>query len=223
MSPSDSPLRLFKRAYSPGELIADGVVHAVAIVAGIIAFAVLFVKVAWLGDVDDALAMAVYAAGFFLLFGFSCAYNMAPPSPAKWILRRLDHSAIYMMIAGTYTALLSQMHDRVWAWTLCGIVWAGALAGAALKLLMPGRLERVSIALYLLLGWIGIVAIKPLLAALPGQAFVLVLIGGLFYSVGVLFHCWRRLKFQNAIWHSFVIIAAGCHYAGIVQTVGGLA
>jgi hemolysin III len=213
----DSHLRLFKRPYSHGELIADGVVHAVAIVAGIIAFAVLFVKVALHGDVDDGLAMAVYAAGFFLLFGFSCAYNMAPPSPVKWILRRFDHSAIYLMISGTYTALMSQMHDHFWAWTLCSIVWAGSLAGVALKLFMPGRFDRVSIAIYLLLGWIAVIAIKPLVAALPAQALILVLIGGMFYSVGVLFHCWHRLKFQNAIWHLFVIIAAGCHYAGIVQ------
>ena len=96
------------RAYSNGEKIADAVVHAVAIVAGVIGFSVLFQKIALRGALGDGLAMAVYAAGFFLLFGFSCAYNLTPPSDAKAILRRFDHASIYLMIGGTYTALLSQ-------------------------------------------------------------------------------------------------------------------
>ena len=104
------------RDYSHGELIADGFVHAAAIVAGVIAFSVLFQKVAMRGAYGDGLAMAVYAAGFFLLFGFSCAYNMAPPSPAKAILRRFDHASIYLMIGGTYTALLSQAPPRSRWW-----------------------------------------------------------------------------------------------------------
>src|SRR5271166_7188355 len=96
------------RPYSHGELIADAAVHAAAIVAGVIGFSVLFEKIAAHGAFGDAVAMTIYAAGFFLLFGFSCAYNMAPESPAKSLLRRCDHAAIYLMIAGTYTALLSQ-------------------------------------------------------------------------------------------------------------------
>lgn len=220
MSLSDSHRRIFKRPYTRGELIADGFVHTIAIVAGIIAFTVLLMKAALHGGIGERLAIAVYTAGFFLLFGFSFAYNMTPPSPAKWVLRRFDHSSIYLMISGTYTALMSQMHDHIWAWILSGAVWAGSLAGVALKLFTPGRFDRVSIAIYLFLGWIAIVAIKPLLAGLPAQTTILVLIGGLFYSVGVLFYCWHSLKFQNAIWHLFVTIGAGCQYAGIVQAVG---
>jgi len=212
--------RLFKRPYSPAELIADGFVHAVAIVGGLIAFAVLFVRVVSQGGVADALAMAVYAAGFFLLFGFSCAYNMTPPSHAKWLLRRLDHASIYLMISGTYTALLSQLPDRRLAWTLAAVVWTVALGGVALKLLLPGRLDRAAIFIYLALGWVAIVAVKQLNAALPPQTLILILVGGLFYSVGVLFYRWENLKFQNAIWHAFVTVAAGFQYAGIVLAFG---
>jgi hemolysin III len=207
--------RLAKRPYSVGELVADGFVHAAAIVAGLIAFAVLFVRIAQTGDASGGVAMAIYAAGFFLLFGFSCAYNMTPPSPLKWMLRRFDHAAIYLMIAGTYTALLAHLPNHAIAWTLAGIVWVGALFGIGLKLFWPGRFDRASVVFYLALGWVAIFALRPLIATLPGATMLLLCIGGLLYSIGVIFYRWHSLKFQNAIWHGFVLAAAGCHYAGI--------
>ena len=131
--------------------------------------------------------MAVYAVGFFLMFGFSFAYNMAPASPVKWFLRRCDHSAIYLMIAGTYTALLSQIPDSLWAIALAVFVWSGALVGVTLNLLLPGRFDRVAVGVYLALGWSAIVAIRPLVAALPALTLTLVVVGGVIYSVGVAF------------------------------------
>ena len=220
MSLPENHPRLLKRPFTQGELIADGVVHIAALVAGVIAFAVLFNRVVAYGAPSDGIAIAIYAAGFFLMFGFSCAYNMTPPSPLKWLLRRFDHSAIYIMIAGTYTALLSQLDDRFWAWTLIAVVWIGALGGSAVKLIFPGRYDRLAIALYLLLGWTVVVAIKPVFSSLPTPTLVLVVVGGLLYTVGVFFYKWHSLKFQNAIWHGFVAVAAGCHYAGIAYVVG---
>jgi hemolysin III len=219
MSLPDEHPRLAKRAYTHGELIADGFIHAVAIVGGIIAFSTLFVLVAMRGAVSSALALAIYAAGFFLLFGFSLAYNMTPPSPLKWMLRKFDHSSIYLMIAGTYTALLTQMHDTTWAWALSAIVWGGSLSGIALKLLLPGRFDRVSLLIYLMLGWVALVAIKPLSVSLPSLTIVLVIAGGVMYSGGVIFYRWNSLKFQNALWHACVVIAAGCHFAGIAHAM----
>ena len=145
---------------------------------------------------------------------------MTPPSNLKWLLRRFDHASIYLMIAGTYTALLSQLPDAALAWTLAGFVWAVALGGAALKILLPGKFDRASIVVYLALGWTGVFAAQPLVETLPVQTLVLTLVGGLFYSIGVLFYRWHSLKFQNAIWHSFVAIAAGCQYAGIAAALG---
>jgi hemolysin III len=220
MSLPENHPRLLKRPYSQGELLADGFVHAAAIIAGAIAFSVLFVRIALYGEVSDGLAMAIYAASFFLLFGFSCAYNMTPPSPLKWLLRRFDHSSIYLMIAGTYTAAFSQMSDRAWAWTLIGVVWAVSLLGIGLKLFLPGRLDRASVVLYLALGWIAVIAAKPLVASLPTPTLILMAAGGLLYSLGVVFYKWHSLKFQNAIWHTFVATAAGLHYAGIAWAVG---
>jgi hemolysin III len=208
------------RGYSRGELIADAAVHAAAIVAGVIGFSVLFQKVATRGAFGDGVAMTIYAAGFFLLFGFSCAYNMAPQSPAKTLLRRFDLASIYLMIAGTYTALLSQAPISLWAAGLVMLVWTGALAGATLRLFWPGRFERFGVAAYLALGWSAALAIKPLLSALPVETLALVIAGGALYSIGVVFHLWHSLKFQNAIWHACVTIAAGCHFVGVLQAVG---
>ncbi len=216
--PENHP-RLFKRPYSHAELIADGLVHAVAIVAGLIAFAMLIGSVARQGELSDALAMGVYAAGFFLLFGFSLAYNMTPPSHLKWRLRRFDHASIYLMIAGTYTALLSQLPNGALAWTLATIVWIVSLGGAAVKILLPGRFDRVAVVVYLALGWVAVFAGKQLVAILPAPTMILLVVGGLFYSVGVLFYKWHSLRYNNAIWHSFVAIAAGCQYAGIAQAI----
>lgn len=219
MSSPDAPLRAH-RGYSHGELIADGAVHAAAIVAGVIGFSVLFQKIALRGAVGDGLAMAVYAAGFFLLFGFSCAYNMAPPSPARTILRRFDHASIYLMIGGTYTALLSQARASLSVVALAIAVWIAALAGASLKLFLPGRFDRFSTRLYLALGWLAVFAIKPLISALPADTLAFVVAGGLIYSVGVAFFLWESLKFQNAIWHACVMVAAACQFAGVLQAIG---
>jgi hemolysin III len=208
------------RQYSSGEIIADAAVHAVAIIAGVIGFAVLFQKIALHGAIGDGLAMAVYAAGFFLLFGFSCAYNMTPPSTAKAILRRCDHASIYLMIGGTYTALLSQVRASFGLVALAIAVWVAAIAGASVKIFVPGRLDRFAVRLYMTLGWSAIFAAKPLIDALPVDSLALVFAGGVVYSVGVTFFLWENLKFQTAIWHAFVTAAAACQFAGVFAAIG---
>jgi hemolysin III len=209
-----------RRGYSRGELIADGAVHAAAIVAGVIGFSVLFEKIALLGDLSDGLAMAVYAAGFFLLFGFSFAYNMAPPSPAKAILRRFDHASIYLMIGGTYTALLSQARASLWVVAFAAATWTAALAGVLVKLFLPNRFDRFSVRLYLALGWSAVFALKPLASALPADTLPYILSGGVIYTVGVAFFLWENLKFQSAIWHAFVTVAAACQFVGVLKAIG---
>ena len=150
--------RLSKRPFSLEELLADGIVHAISLVAGLIAFAVLLAKVATTGDLGRIASLAIYAAGFFLMFGFSLAYNVTPPSPLKWLLRRFDHASIYAMIAGTYTALLATGAAREWGPLLLALVWIGAAGGVVIKFLFPGRLDRLSILFFLILGGAGVVA-----------------------------------------------------------------
>lgn len=211
--------RLFKRKFSTGEILADGIVHALALLAGLIAFPLLLFHALQTSGIGVFAALAVYAAGFFLMFGFSLAYNMAPPSAVKWLLRRFDHSMIYVMIAGTYTAVISQFDSPAWAWGLGAVVWSGALLGILVKIVLPGRFDRLAILVYILLGWVGIIAIGPVTMALPEISLWLLLAGGLTYVAGVAFYVWDRLRFQNAIWHMFVAVASGLHFAAIAVAV----
>lgn len=211
---------LRQRIYSSGELVADGIVHALALLSGLIAFPLLLDHALHAASVGTFAGLVVYALGFFLMFGFSLAYNMAPPSRTRDILRRCDHAMIYMMIAGTYTAVIVQFGSPAWAWALGSVVWAGAGAGILMKILLPpGRSDWVSIGAYLVLGWVGIIAIVPVTTALPVISCWLLLAGGLTYVAGVAFYIWERLRFQNVIWHLFVAIAAALHFAAIAVSI----
>lgn len=205
--------------YSFGEIVADGAVHATGVVLGLVGSVLLVLWAAGSAGTVELAAVFVYVAGLLAMLGFSAAYNMWPVSPTKWLLRRFDHSAIYVMIAGTYTPLLLQMQASVATVALLAGVWATALVGAALKLAFPGRLDRISIALYLALGWSVLAAYNSVLPALPSSALTLLALGGLLYSGGVIFHVWSRLRFQNAIWHAFVLAAAACHWGAIVDCI----
>lgn len=204
-----------KRDLSLGELLADGIVHALALLAGLIAFPLLLFHGLQTAGAGTFAALTVYAAGFFLMWGFSLAYNMTPPSALKWLLRRFDHSMIYVMIAGTYTAVIPHLDSPFWAWTLGAVVWTGAVLGITVKVALPGRYDRLSILAYVLLGWVGVIAAGPVMAALPVVSLWLLAVGGLTYVAGVTFYVWERLHFQNAIWHLFVAVAAGLHFAAI--------
>jgi hemolysin III len=202
--------------YDRVELIADGAVHAIGVSLGLIGAVVIVVMAAQSGAATDIPSIVIYAVGLLAMLGFSAAYNMWPISPVKWVLRRFDHSAIYLMIAGTYTPFVGQLKDGVASAGLLLGVWLTAIIGVALKLLMPGRFDRTAIALYLILGWSCVVAYGPISAALPNASLWLLVAGGVLYSIGVIFHAWRKLRFHNAIWHAFVLAAACCHYSAVL-------
>jgi hemolysin III len=164
-------------------------------------------------------AVLIYAAGLLTMLGISAAYNMWPASPRKWLLRRFDHSAIYLLIAATYTPFIAQMKVEIATIGLLLAVWCFAIVGIVLKLALPGRLDRLSIGLYLLLGWSGIMAYEPVAASLPGSALWLISAGGVLYSTGIVFHLSQALRFQNAIWHCFVLMGALCHYMAVLDCV----
>jgi len=218
--PVDHP-RLKKRPYTLEELIADGVVHALALLAGLIAFSALLYHVLAQAEFAQFAALTIYALGFFLMFGFSLAYNMAPASRLKWLLRRFDHSAIYLMIAGTYTAILAQVEPGSSVWLMGAVVWVGAGIGAGVKLLLPGRYDGLSLLAYLALGAMLVLLIGPMRASLPGPALWLLLAGGVTYVAGVGLYKWHALRFHNALWHLCVAVAAGLQFAGIAISVTG--
>jgi hemolysin III len=204
--------------YDRGETLADAVVHLLGVAMAVGGAAVLIVIAVHSGDATQFAAVAIYLTGLLAMLGFSAAYNLWPVSPFKWWLRRLDHSAIYLLIAATYTAFMLPMRGSAPDVVLV-IIWAAALAGMAIKLLWPGRFDRTSVGLYLAMGWSGVFTIGPITAALAPVTLWLIGAGGVLYSVGVVFHAWRSLRFQNAIWHSFVLTAALCHYAAVLTSV----
>jgi hemolysin III len=201
--------------YDRAEIIADGVVHAIGVGLGLIG-AVTIVAIAVKMQRIDVAPILVYVIGLVAALALSAAYNMWPVSPAKWVLRRFDHSAIYLLIAGTYTPFLAQMKNVVASASLGIGVWSSAVVGIALKLALPGRFDRLAVVLCLLLGWSGVIAYESLASAIPSSSLWLLAIGGVLYSLGTLFHLWQRLRFHNAIWHGFVLLAASCHYSAIL-------
>ena len=201
--------------YDRAEIIADGVVHAVGVCLGLIGALTLVVIAVKLERIEVA-PILVYVIGLVTMLGLSAAYNMWPVSPAKWVLRRFDHSAIYLLIAGTYTPFLAQMKSVLVSVGLGVGVWLSAVIGMALKLALPGRFDRLAVVLCLLLGWSGVVAYDSLASALPSVTLWLLAIGGILYSVGAVFHVWQSLRFHNAIWHGFVLLAASCHYLALL-------
>jgi hemolysin III len=206
------------------ELIADAIIHAIGVSVGLAGAVVLVVIAAVSNPAASLLSIAIYTVGLLSMLGFSAAYNLWPDSPVKWTLRRLDHSAIFVMIAGTYTPFLWQTPERIVSLRLLIAVWLVALAGVALKIFLPGRLDRAAIALYLILGWSGLFAYETITAAVPDSSLWLLAAGGVLYSTGVIFHSWQRLRFQNAIWHGFVLLAACCHYSAVllcIAKIGG--
>jgi hemolysin III len=205
--------------YDRVELIADGVVHAVGIVFGLIAATVLVVLTAVYASALDVVAVSIYVGGLLSMLVLSASYNLWPVSRTKWVLRRFDHSAIYLLIAATYTPFIMEMKDSVFALALLIGVWCVAIFGIALKLACPGRFDRLAVGLYLALGWSGIMLYDSVVGALPRMALWLVIAGGALYSLGVIFHAWQRLRFQNVIWHCFVLLGAACHYTAVLDLV----
>jgi len=205
--------------YDRTELIADGVVHGVGILAGVVAATVLIVLTAIYATALDIVAVSIYVAGLLSMLVLSATYNLWPVSPTKWVLRRFDHSAIYILIAATYTPFIMELKDSVFAIAVLIGVWCVAIFGIVLKLGWPGRFDRLAVGLYLALGWSGLMLYDAVVAALPNVALWLVLAGGALYSLGVIFHAWQRLRFQNVIWHCFVLLGAACHYTAVLDLV----
>ena len=205
--------------YDRAELIADGIVHAVGVCFGLIAATVLIVLTAVYATALDIVAVSVYVAGLLAMLVLSATYNLWPVSRAKWVLRRFDHAAIYILIAATYTPVIMQVKDSVFAIALLIGVWCVAIVGVVLKLVLPGRFDRLAVGLFLAMGWSGIMLYDSVVAALPTMALWFVVAGGVLYSLGVIFHAWQRLRFQNVIWHCFVLLGAACHYTAVLDVV----
>ena len=205
--------------FDRSELIADAVVHIVGVCFGLVAATALIVLTAVYATAIDVAAVSVYVAGLLAMLVMSATYNLWPVSRAKWVLRRFDHSAIYLLIAATYTPLIMELKHSYFAVALLIGVWCVAIVGVVIKLALPGRYDRLAVGLYLAMGWSGMMLYDAVVKALPSVALYFIVAGGVLYSFGVIFHAWQRLRFQNAIWHGFVLSGAACHYTAILDLV----
>jgi hemolysin III len=225
--PSNSQSKLFNsrfhtagmRPYKFEELTIDRWIHWAGIGLGVLGAIPIVGITLDRNGIGSSFVILVNAVCLLVMLGCLAAYHLARPTWRRELLRRFDHAAIFLMIGGTYTPFTTSglLGSSSRAMTLA--IWAIALLGVSLKVVFPRRLEGPSVILYLMLGWIGLIALRPILTSLDPGTVILLGVGGVFYSVGVGFHLWQRLKFQNALWHGFVLFAAACHYVAVLRGV----
>ncbi len=205
-------------AFSRAERMADGTVHVLGIAASLIAVAALFVATRGTLGPATQTATIVYSVTMVTMLTASGLYHMAAHTRARPWLRRVDHAAIYVKIAGTFTPLAVVLGTAT-GYVILGVVWLVAMIGAVRKL-MAGRGRIPTSALpYVALGWIGVMLLFPLMKIVPGPALALIAAGGLTYTAGVVFYHWEGLRYATAIWHSFVLVATACFFAAITTSV----
>ncbi|MDX1413277.1 MAG: hemolysin III family protein [Candidatus Promineifilaceae bacterium] len=205
--------------YTFGEELANSVTHgigAVLAVAGMVALVALgFIY----GDRWRVIGFTVYGLSLIILYSASTLYHGVQQPQAKKIFRRLDHTAIYVLIAGTYTPFLLITMRGTMGWTLLAVVWTMAAAGILWKIFFLGRLEVLATLMYLFMGWMGVLAFRQLLENIPPTGLTMLLAGGVIYTVGVIFYAWEKLPYNHAIWHLFVLGGSACHFFAITTLV----
>ncbi|VAW31637.1 FIG01964566: Predicted membrane protein, hemolysin III homolog [hydrothermal vent metagenome] len=202
--------------YTIGEEIANSITHGVGAALSIAGLTLLVVLAAIYGDVWRVVSFSIYGSSLILLYLASTLYHSIQHHKVKRILRIFDHAAIYLLIAGTYTPFTLVSMRGAWGWSLFGVVWGLALMGIAFKTLFIGRYEKIATAAYVLMGWLVIVAFKQMLLVVPPGGIVWLVIGGVAYTLGVIFYAWDKLPYNHAIWHLFVLAGSISHFFAIL-------
>lgn len=203
----------------PAEEVANCVTHGVGLALSLAGFVALLLPAWAYGDAWHVTSGAVYGASLVTLYLASTLYHGARGPRAKRVLQALDHCCIYLLIAGTYTPFTLVTLRGGWGWTLFGLVWGLALAGIALRLRFGTRYRPLAVASYVALGWLCVIAVKPILATVPAGALVWIALGGLAYTSGVFFFASKRIPHAHAIWHLFVLCGSVCHYVAVALYV----
>ena len=209
-----------ERTQSPCEEIANCVSHAVGLLAAVAATPVLVLSAARHGGAPRIAGASVFAAAMVLLYLTSTLYHALPRNRAKQVFQVLDHAAIFLMIAGTYTPFTLGVLRGTWGWTLFGLVWGLALAGVVLTAAGGVRYPKLTTSLYLGMGWLIIIAVKPLWLRMPSEGLLWLSGGGIAYTVGVVFYAAKRVRYFHLIWHLFVIAGTACHFIAVLRFAG---
>jgi hemolysin III len=208
--------RRMESRYSPREELANSLIHGLGIVASIVGLAVLVGAAVAHGSRVDLVAGSVFGAALILVYTTSTLYHGVRSAAARPILRKLDHIAILLLIAGTYTPFAIAAVGGPLGWQLFALIWGLAALGCFFEFSPWRRHTWMAVSLYLLMGWVGIVAIGPLSAAIAPGGITLLLLGGVAYTLGVVFYVWRTLPYSHAIWHLFVLAGSVLHYLAIL-------
>jgi len=199
--------------------LANALTHGIGLLLALVAVPVLIVLAATRGTGWHVVGVSIYGASLIALYAASTIYHAVQHPPAKRILRIIDQAAIYLLIAGTYTPFTLVNLRGAWGWTLLGLVWTIALFGIAWKLVHTGRYVVVSTITYIVMGWLVVIAVRPVLRTVPLAGLEWLLAGGLAYTAGVGFFAWSRLRFNHAMWHVFVLAGSVCHYVAVMRYV----
>jgi len=208
-----------EKHYTIGEEIASSITHGVGAVLSIAALVILVVLAAKKGDAWRIVSFSIYGASLILLYLASTLYHGIQHPGAKHVFQILDHSSIFLLIAGTYTPFLLVNLRGPWGWTLFGIIWALAVVGIVFKAVFIGKWKKLSTLAYVAMGWLVVVALKPMLAVIPKPGLAWLAAGGLAYTGGVVFYAWKSVKFMHMIWHLFVLAGSICHFFAILLYV----
>ena len=205
--------------YSVGEEIAHSLTHGAGLVLSIGGFVYLVVMSSSRGDAWHIVGCTIFGGTLMLLYAASTLYHGIRHRRVKRVLQRLDHAAIFLLIAGTYTPSTLVTLRGEWGWTFLALVWGLAALGIVLQLTLPSKASRLSLPLYLAMGWMVVVALEPLSRSMQPEGLTLLFLGGIAYTLGVVFYAWERLPFNHAVWHLFVRAGSACHFSCVVGYV----
>ncbi len=202
--------------YSLGEEIANSITHGIGAALSVAGLVLLVVFASLYGDVWRVVSFSIYGSCLIILYLASTLYHSFPQPRVKRVFRILDHSSIYLLIAGTYTPITLVSMRGFWGWTLFGLIWGMAIGGIVFKAFLTGKFRVLSIVSYMVMGWLALFALKPMLLALPPGMFLWLIIGGLCYSLGIIFFGLKKLPYNHAIWHLFVLGGSITHFFGML-------
>jgi len=203
----------------PKEELANSLTHGLGLVLSVAGFGALLVLAVLRGSALQIVSCSVYGSTLVCLYAASTVYHSVRSRRFKRVLKIVDHSSIYLLIAGTYTPFTLVILRGGWGWTLFGLVWGLSLFGILFKVWFVDHFKIVSPIVYIAMGWLVLIAFKPLLAIVPVGAIAWLLAGGLSYTIGVVFYAWRKLPYNHAIWHAFVLAGSVCHYFAVLRYV----
>lgn len=216
-SRSHAPRDLDESAQSPGEEIANSISHGVGFLTAVVALPTLVIEAAGRGDAPGVIGAAVFGTSLVSLYLASTLYHVWPRTRAKRALRVLDHACIFLLIAGTYTPFTLGVLRGAWGWTLFGLVWGLALIGIVSKVVVGVRYPKISTWVYLSMGWLILVAAKPVSAQVPAWGLFWLALGGIAYTLGVPFYAAKNARFSHFVWHLFVLAGSACHFFAVLH------